>query len=133
MNFCHQHHVYVTADRCWKLEPGDAEVHAMWITVISILFMLQQTDAGNLSLESLSYARCGLLSSATCLCYSKQIQDVRAWSRCGTRDVGYGHQHHVYLPSSRCWKLEPGVADVHAMCVTVISIMFMLKQTDAGS
>jgi len=30
-------------------------------------------------------------------------------------------------------KLDPGVAELHAMCFTVISIMFIVQQTDAES
>ena len=59
--------------------------------------------------------------------------EVRAWSRRGTGDVGYYHQYHVYVKTNRCWKLEPRVAELHAIWVAVISIMFMLQQTDAGS
>jgi hypothetical protein len=61
------------------------------------------------------------------------MQEDRAWSRRVTGDVGYCHKYHVYVKTNRCWKLEPGVAEVQAMWVTVISIMFMLKQTDVGS
>jgi hypothetical protein len=43
VRYCHQNHVYVTKNSCWKLEPGVAEVHAIWVTVISIMFILQQT------------------------------------------------------------------------------------------
>ena len=96
------------------------------------MFMLLQTDAESLSLEAPRDIRCGLLTSNTCLCYTKQTLEARAWSRRGTRDEGYCHQQHVYVTPNRRWKLEPGVAEVHAMWVTVISIMFMLQQTDAG-
>jgi hypothetical protein len=34
-------------NRCWKLVPGVAEVHAMWVTVISNMFMLHHKDAGS--------------------------------------------------------------------------------------
>jgi hypothetical protein len=104
----------------------------MRVTVISKMFMLQQTNAGSYSMGSLRYTRCELQSSASCLCYSKQMLEARTWSRCGTRDLDYCHQHHVYVTANRCWKLEFGVAEVHAMRVTVISKMFMLQQTDAG-
>jgi hypothetical protein len=36
----------VTTNRCLKLVPGVAEVHVMLVTVISNMFMSQQTDAG---------------------------------------------------------------------------------------
>ena len=125
--------MFMLQQTCRNLEHTVAEVYAMWVTVISIMNMSQQTDAGSQCLESLRYTRCGLLSSALYLCYNKRMLKVSVWSRKSTRDVGTVISIIYMLKQSDAGSKCLESQRNTRLWVTVISNIFMLQQTDPGS